>query len=211
MLLLLKNSKLTKTDLKEVLAEEYAHYYTEYKFEIIQILTIQGKNKIVKQLIAKTSTLTNIIMSDDYYATNLDLWLLAKHYDLPLIFFSGTELVENAEKFLIAHTSANDDYKDKYHFIRSPGIKHDVPNVFRLIATPIYNELIPLTTLKKGFGAKIIANRVGQNTLVDYFEKVGVLEVTIRLKEKKLKLTVEEPVEKVKKGRTVKKKLVLTE
>ena len=203
---------MSKYDLKEILVEEYSQYYTEYKFEIIQALKLQGKNKIVKQLISKTSTLANLIMSDDYYATNLDLWLLAKHYDLPLIFFSGTELVENGEKFLIAHTNNNGEYKEKYYFIRSPGIKQDAPNVFRLIAAPTYNELIPLSALKKGFGAKVVGTE--RNTLVDYFETVGKLESTIRLKEKKMKLTVEESVEAVAdkdKGKKLKKKLVLNE
>lgn len=218
-LVILKNSKLTKNDLKEILVEEYLLYYTDYKFEIIEALKLQGKHKISKQLINKTTTLANIIMSEDYYATNLDLWLLAKHYDLPLIFFSGTELVENKEKFLVAHTNTKGDFKDHYYFIRSPGIKNDVPNVYRLIAVPEYNELIPLSVLKKDFPGKVTASLASSvsNAVEAYLKTVGKLEATIRLKAKKVKLAVEAeaevaaPTEASKKGKKLKKKLVLNE
>jgi len=195
MLVLLKNSNLTKNDLKEILVEEYLFYYTDYKFEIIETLKLQGKHKVSKQLINKTTTLANLIMSEDYYATNLDLWLLAKHYDLPVIFFSGTELIENGEKFLVAHTNAKGEFKDHYYFIRSPGIKNDVPNVYRLIAAPEYNELIPLSALQKEFSAKVTAAVIETsdlNALDAYLEKVGKLDATIRLKAKKVKIVVEE-------------------
>jgi hypothetical protein len=243
MLILLQKSKLTKNDLKEILVEEYALYYTEYKYELIEALKLQGKNKISKQLINKTTTLANLIMSEDYYATNLDVWLLAKHYDLPLIFFSGTELAENGAKFLVAHTNAKGAFKDHYYFIRSPGIKNDVPNVYRLIAAPEYKELIPLAALRNGFAEKITSAiaRPEINTLEAYLETVGKLEVTIRLKAKKVKLVVEAeapgqaqgqaqaqaqaqvqvqaqgqvqaqaPVEPSKKGKKLQKKLVLNE
>jgi hypothetical protein len=230
-LVLLKNSKLTKNDLKEILVEEYLLYYTDYKFEIIEYLKLQGKNKISKQLINKTTTLANLIMSEDYYATNLDLWLLAKHYDLPVIFFSGTELVENKEKFLVAHTSAKGSFKDHYYFIRSPGIKNDVPNVYRLIAVPEYNELIPLSALKPEFATKITSAvvRSDLNELEAYLETVGKLEATMRLKAKKVKLVVQAEaeaagqaeaqaaqaapaqIEPSKKGKKLQKKLVLKE
>jgi hypothetical protein len=231
MLILLQNTNLTKNDLKEILVEEYALYYTDYKFEIIQVLKLQGKNKISKQLINKTTTLANLIMSEDYYATNLDLWLLAKHYDLPLIFFSGTELAENGAKFLVAHTNAKGAFKDHYYFIRSPGIKNDVPNVYRLIAAPEYKELIPLTALRNGFATKITSAIVRPeiNELEAYLETVGKMEATLRLKEKKVKLVVEAEaqaqvqgqaqaqgqaqtqVEPSKKGKKLQKKLVLNE
>ena len=212
-LILLKNSKLSKTDLKEILVEEYLQYYTDYKFEIIEIFKRQGKNKIAKQLIYKKTTLPNIIMSEDYYATNLDIWLLAKHFKLPLIFISGTELTENGQKFLVAETNNNEVYKDSYYFIRTPGIKHDVPSSYRLVAAPKYNDLLPLSALKPEF-AETIRTTVGEkNVLEEYFQKVSTLDATMKLKERKVKLAVseEEDVVVVMDKKTKKKKLVLRE
>jgi hypothetical protein len=186
-LIMLRNSKLSKHDLKETLVEEYAHYYNDYKFEIIQTLKLQGKHKIAKQLIYKKTTLPNIIMSEDYYATNIDLWLLAIHFDLPVIFFSGTELVENGKKLLVAHKSKGEEGSDNYYFIRTPGIKNDVANSYRLVAAPKYKDRIPLSVLKPSLAATIRESIV-DNPLIQYFNSVSLLEATQRLKAKKVKL-----------------------
>jgi len=126
-------------------------------------------------------------------------------------------LVENKEKFLVAHTNAKGVFKDHYYFIRSPGIKNDVPNVYRLIAAPEYNELIPLSALKKDFPAKVTASLASSvsNAVEAYLETVGKLEATVKLKAKKVKLVVqaeaEAQTEPSKKGKKLKKKLVLNE
>jgi hypothetical protein len=163
---------------------------------------MQGKHKIAKQLIALQSTLANIIMSEDYYATNLDIWLLAKHFKLPLIFFSGTELTENGQKLLVANASADASAgadasaaADSFYFIRTPGIKHDVPNSYRLVAAPKYNDKLPLTALAEDLVKNIRENR-NANAFIDFLNSVSTLEATLKLKSKKIKITVveEEPV-----------------
>ena len=219
LLVILKNSKLSKSDLKEILIDEYLHYYAEYKFEIIQILKLQGKRKIADQLILNKTTLSDIIMNENYYTTNMDIWLLAKHYKLPLIFLSSTELLENNSKFLVANYLPNND---NYYFIRTPGIKLDVPNVYRLVAAPEYKDKIPLSALNADV-AKNITESINENALEDYLHRVSLLDTTMRLKNKKVKLVVEEeteepekekekePSDKVKAPKKLKKKIVLEE
>ena len=43
-------------------------------------------------------SLETYIMTDDYYLTNLDIWILALHYNLPIVFISSTKLLENVSK-----------------------------------------------------------------------------------------------------------------
>ncbi len=194
-MVILKNSKLSKHDLKEILVDEYMHYYSDYKFEIIQILKLQGKHKIAKQLIYYKTTLPNIIMSEDYYATNMDIWLLAKHFKLPIVFFSGTGLVENGKKFFVA----NADGSDSFYFIHTPGIKNDVANSYRMVAAPKYNDKLPLSALKKDF-ADSVKDGINENSLEDYLSRVSLLNATKKLQEKKVKVKMvmeEEPVEAV--------------
>lgn len=191
LIFILKNTNLTKYDLKEILVDNYLHYYTTYKFEIIQIFKLQGKHKMAKQLLLRKTTLSNIIMSEDYYATNLDLWILIRHFKIPVIFISSTELVENGKKFLVANrnTTAN----GSYYFIKSPGIKNDVANVYRLIASPIYEIKIPLSALSPEFVRDANqANQANQeNVIEDYLKKVSLMESTQRLRNKKVNLIVE--------------------
>ena len=205
--------------MKEILVEEYSHYYNDYKFEIIQILKSQGKHKIAKQLIYKKNTLANIIMSEDYYATNLDIWLLAIHFNLPVIFFSATELIENNEKFFVAYSVKDKGQDvDSFYFIKTPGIKNDIPNSYRLVAAPKYNDKLPLTALKPDFAENIKESiKAKDNELVEYLNSVSLLEVTQRLKAKKLSLLTTEAGEEVVaaeqpvKGKKTKKKIVLME
>jgi len=199
---------LSKHDLKEILVEEYLQYYSEYKFEIIQILKIQGKNKISKKLINFQSTLQNIIMSEDYYTTNIDIWLLAKHFKLPIIFFTGTELTENGKKFLVANASATDasatdasatdaSATDKYfYFIHTPGMKNDVANSYRMVAAPVYNDKLPLSALKPDF-AKSIRENINENSFIDYLNSVSELDATIKLKSKKVKVKMIDETEDI--------------
>jgi hypothetical protein len=182
-LIILKNSKLTKHDLKEILVDEYMHYYSDYKFEIIHIMKMQGKHKIAKQLIYYKTTLPNIIMSEDYYATNMDIWLLAKHYKLPIVFFSGTGLGENGKKFFVA----NADGSDSFYFIHTPGIKNDVANAYRMVAAPKYNDKLPLSALKKEF-ADSIKESINENSLEDFLSRVSSLDATKKIQDKKVKV-----------------------
>ena len=45
-------------------------------------------------------TIGNMIINNDYYATNLDIWILAIKFNIPVIFFSGTKLIENNKAIL---------------------------------------------------------------------------------------------------------------
>lgn len=107
---------LTKKQLKEELISEYEKY-DEYLLSITNILKNQGK-KFADQLRVGQITLQGMIMSETYYATNLDIWLLAKRYNIPLIFLSGTKLIENDKPILVANITD----KEKYYFIKSPGV-----------------------------------------------------------------------------------------
>ena len=106
----------TKKHLKEELISEYEKY-DEYLLSITNILKNQGK-KFAEQLRVGQITLQGMIMSETYYATNLDIWLLAKRYNIPLIFLSGTKLIENDKPILVANITD----KEKYYFIKSPGV-----------------------------------------------------------------------------------------
>ena len=92
----------TYNDVKEVLADEYLSLYEEYDISIIEVLKAEGKSTMAKQLQAGQITIDNMIMSEDYYATLLDFWILARRFEIPLIFYSGTKLPENKLPILVA-------------------------------------------------------------------------------------------------------------
>ena len=80
------------SDLKEILIQEYNKVGDNNM--IYTILEGQGKKKIIKSVKKGRFTFENQIMSEDYYITNLDLFMFIKKYKIPTVFISGTPLKE---------------------------------------------------------------------------------------------------------------------
>ena len=139
-----RSKLLNKKEIREILTMAYEKYYANFSKQIHKILANQGKRAIVKKLQQSTASLDQIIMSEEYYATNLDIWLLADHYDIPLAFYSGTNLKENGKEFMIANSSSS----EKYYFVKCPAIKqNEVPNKYRLLIGPDKVSKIPILSL----------------------------------------------------------------
>jgi len=60
------------------------------------------------------TTIDNIIMSNKYYITNFDIWLLSKHFNIPIIMYSSTKLVENNKDVMLINKSNNNKYFFEY-------------------------------------------------------------------------------------------------
>ena len=199
---------VNKLKLKEDLIEEYEKY-KDYLFEIVDILIKQGK-QFASQVIVGQITIQDMIMSENYYATNLDIWILAKKYNIPLIFLSATSLMENNDYIFVA----NSDGSDKYYFIKSPGISNLKIPKYRLFVNTIAK--MPLINFNMDTQA-IIRTKENELTLNNFIEKFTEKKVRKPKKGKaKLKLILEELNEPLKEKPKVKKikkkvKLILVE
>ena len=116
-------------DIKLKLINEYAKYIKTDDINIMLILIEQGKNNLVKMASRNEIKLDDLIMSSNYYLTNLDLWILSKAYNLPIIIISGTKLAENERSLIIL----NDIGINSYYFIRQPGIKRNVVPEYSIV------------------------------------------------------------------------------
>lgn len=197
---------VNKMKLKQDLIEEYEKY-KDYLYEIIDILVKQGKS-FANQVIVGQLTMADMIMSDNYFATNLDIWILSKKYNIPLIFLSGTTLMENNKFILVANT----DGSDKFYFIKSPGIG--------VLKVPKYRLFIHKTAKfsVSNFDVEtqdLIRSQENYISLNDFIEQFSEKKIRQPKKaKKKLKLVLEEEAEQPKtKAKKVKKKnkLVLVE
>ena len=159
-------------DVKEVLADEYAQLYEEHDISIIEVLKAEGKSIMAKQLQAGQITIENMIMSEDYYATLLDFWILARRFNIPLIFYSGTKLLENNLPILVAMTQSTT--ANEFYFIKVPGSRPNVVPKFRLLVSgnpP--TALIDTTLMSIGFRADIAKQTVDATveTFLQNYEK----------------------------------------
>ena len=88
--------------------------------ELKTLLTLkhQGKQKMMQAIFEGKTTLENVIMSEMYYFTNLDIMGLAEIYKLPLVLIATTKLQEQIiYNSNLKSVSKEDDIRnDKYWF-----------------------------------------------------------------------------------------------
>ena len=137
-------------------------------------------------------------MSSEYYVTNLDLWIISKIYDIPIILISGKTLLENKDIMLVL----NESKTDEYYFIKSPGIKtisstqedNDYPQYY-IISEFNENLQIKMKSLSDNLQSKIQSELKAyeKNNYIEYINKFsyskkeGIEKIKEEKKIKKLK------------------------
>ena len=96
--------------LKNLLYQEYTTTYKSKLNKIKDILQNEGKKLYIKMIYLKQLTLQDYIMSDDYFITLLDIWVISQKLNIPIIVISSTKLKENNKMSLILNGSLDDDY-----------------------------------------------------------------------------------------------------
>ena len=96
----------------------YKEIYPKYKDKILNILKKQGKIDIVQKIRNDKYNLETAIMSNEYYITDLDIWVFAQSAKIQVCLFSSFNLksLDETVEWLIM----GKQYKDKHYFIRSP-------------------------------------------------------------------------------------------
>jgi hypothetical protein len=116
------NVNLTVSNIKSVLWGAYNELIdkeTDNYAKIESILKMQGKRK----LFSANSTLEQIIASEGYFLSDLDIWVIAAKLRLPIILFSSTSLkslMDPTVKIDWLLMGGTNIQKDKYFFVRSP-------------------------------------------------------------------------------------------
>ena len=72
------NMPISVLDLKKILFKEYNKYLADYKRQILKVLRIQGKKDIAAKIEKNIVTFETAIMSEEYYLTDLDIWLFCE-------------------------------------------------------------------------------------------------------------------------------------
>jgi hypothetical protein len=159
------NAGISKNELKEVLYDEYAKLYTDQGSRLMGLLVLEGKVNTAKQVLAGQLSLGSMIMSEDYYATNLDVWLLAKRFNIPLVIVSSTSLVENKRPLMVL----NSDGSGNFFFVRAPGVKPGVAPKYRLLVSGEGSAKISLQEVAMGL-QQDVRDQTPESDLVAFLE-----------------------------------------
>ena len=177
----LSQKNLTINAIKETLLEEYLQLYAQYTYIIREIWRAQGKKILAGQIKEKQITLPQMIMSEDYYATNIDVWILAVHYKIPLIFISDNKLMENNRNLMVANIPEQYDIENdnnEFYFLKSSAIVINNPPTYTIIVAEdkmkINIENINLDSIKYE-----IRNNL-ENKLITFIENFSLTEINKR-------------------------------
>ena len=80
-------------DMKKRLVQLYKPLMENHGIKILDILSKQNnKQELIQQVVNNQVSLETMIMSEQYYLTDLDLWLLCDFYKLPVLLISDDSL-----------------------------------------------------------------------------------------------------------------------
>jgi len=163
---------ITVENLKVTLWNAYSKYYDKYSSKILTILRKQGKIKILENVIKNKVSFEDLLFSDSYFLTDLDIWMLADKLKLPIILFSSTKLgnlVDSVDWLFLGG-----DLSKPFYFIRSPqNMKPTTSTGYHLITPSV--ELSEVNEFYLLLQDKLLKNKDSPQenlvTLGDYLEK----------------------------------------
>jgi hypothetical protein len=95
---------------------------------IIHTMRHQGKRELVDRL--QTITLSDLVMTEQYWLSNLDLRILSKVISIPLVLISGSKVLDNKKKSLMTEEAV---HSQKLIIVKQHGMKVDTPQQYSLL------------------------------------------------------------------------------
>ena len=179
-----KNDNLVILDLKNKLIQLYSkHPNIE---SLYYILLKNNKKSSMQKVIDGVIKMDALITSDEYYITFIDIYLLSKEYDLPIIFLCNTAIdiaITNSTeiKYIICNINKiNDDY----YFLKVPSVySRDKKHNYKLLFTSQSFIFNINTDLQDSQSYKLYSNLKKQlqfytDVLYDYINNYNIIKAT---------------------------------
>ncbi len=120
------NKPVNVAGIRKLLWAAYAPHIELHSSRIVSVLKAQGKHTLMEAVEHGRMTLETLIFSESYYLSDLDIWVMATRYNLPIIIFTSTYL--KGMKSRISWLRAGGAPGSNYYFIRS-GTTTDKNNI----------------------------------------------------------------------------------
>ena len=122
------SSIVTSLDIRHILSGEYKKMIPIHERNIIHTMRHQGKRELVDRL--QTITLSDLVMTEQYWLSNLDLRVLSKVISIPLVLISGSKVLDNKKKSLMTAAAL---HSQKLIIVKQHGMKVDTPQQYSLL------------------------------------------------------------------------------
>lgn len=156
--------KLTISDIRSVLADEYSILFEKYSTTILSIMRTQGKSLMAHQLNIGRLEITDLIVSEHYFITPMDIWVISRRFLLPIVLYTSTLFNENKKNILLYNVSKT----NHYYFIKVPAMKQGYIPEYKLLVYKSKSliNVASLTDLRQ----EITLQNNSEDLLVDYLE-----------------------------------------
>lgn len=142
--------KWTPIEIKRRLCSGYMNLFainSDYLKNVVAIMRIQGKSKMFERFVRAKSELTPesfeaIVVSDDYYLSDIDYWVIADQHKLPIILFNPNSLKGFFPKTDVKWLKLGGNMSADFHFVRS-NVGSFATHIYE------YNLIVPAMSLKK--------------------------------------------------------------
>ena len=138
-----ENKSMENRDIQELLVTAYGEVPEKSRKNLLAIMNSQGKKQWVQNIRGNKLSLETFIMSDDYYLTLIDIWMLASLLELPVAFIGKAVTAINDK--MVFTTQHN---KNAYYFVRVfVPHKNTVPR-YHLVESPESKQKIQFSANK---------------------------------------------------------------
>jgi hypothetical protein len=184
-----ETKQYTTIELKEILIDEYLKLFKKYKMELLQIFKLEGKQMIHDELEKNISLLGKIIFNEDYYVTNIDIWILINHFSIPLVLISSKTLIENNNELFVMNAPTVSDASAGFYFLNVPVDREvdivpiNIAPTYKLLFTETREYKISLDKLTAPTQKKIQAGKkdnILENYLIKLKKSLGTAEVSLK-------------------------------
>ena len=145
--------ELGVNEIKDALFEEYKKITQNFKKQLVDkvadILIEQGKIDEGNQLKFGTLHILEMIMSEGYFLTNFDLWILLSKYKIQSIFLSSYRIPETRyNDFHFTCYADENESNPQFVFIAVPAIREDKDNLtYKLVVNDENNIQVDINML----------------------------------------------------------------
>lgn len=172
-------ANMTVAGLKDILVTEYAKLASNgLDKKLTMILNGYGMKQYADIINEGRATLAQVIQSENYFLTNIDVWLLAVYFKIPMVYVSQTLLSENGKNYMVLF---GDEMTESYFFIQPFQIIQDVPSRFGLIEIKLDETTsmlkIPLTYVSPELRESIRTDDDRRISLEDYIRDFKLLNI----------------------------------
>ena len=195
----IRREQYTVLQIKEILLEEYSQLFLLENFQekIIDILYKQGKKILIKQLREDKINFKFMVYSDNYFLTNLDIWVLIQRFQIPTLMFSSIYLLETNyfSKSIVLYDTP--EKSENYLCIFTQGYKVEEANHFKYIADENQNILISKALITSKAECEVIITQMIEEyySLKHFLTIYKILPTTEYLKKKGLENILQKPQE----------------